>query len=455
MSESAGKLTAKLDDIFHKFGKDVKKLSIFGCIPKEKQLLKWLKEMPLLEEIDFAHMGIDDESKNPIPTLDLPRLTKVSFKECLVGNEMNLINAFPKGVIQEVWWINCFQRKKAEQFLKNQPNIKTLTLGCDSLAAEGSFNKLNLTKLTIKNDFGPPCKMFCRQRNLTSLSLKDVQLNDVMFNLICTIKHLQNLKFDVWKLSASSLKNLEGLKNLTSLEVREGDENQLNAIVSLTMPSLEMLSLWMFPELEYCWEYEVSERFPNLKKIRLGPCESLGSIESLLETFPQLEGIKMAMAAEGEIEHQYQPYAHIIDHTKLRTFYIAVNSYLDQMFFDVMPFLDAAENLEEIYIHTPLHINFLRHLLNTKKSLTKLVMKIDNNSSKMDYITDKITGGIDGYAPQLRFLQLNFSTNTWNMDIDMAMIKKLLLGRFPIIVMDPCSLVFKKRGEGSLQLWDE
>lgn len=447
LSEAAGPVTNKVDRIIKKFGGNVKKFNISSCAT-EKQLCGWLNMMPLLEEISFSHMSIDKEGSRAIPQLNLPKLKKVTFKECLVGEKMNLINAFPTNVIEELWWNNCFQRKKATKFLENQLNIKILTIEDDSLAEEATMNQLNLKQLTINNDFDPPYKMFCRQRNLTSLSLKNVPLNTIMFNIICSMKLLESLKFDTEDgLPAEDLANLEKLPNLKSLTIHEGDDEHLEVFVNLNLPKLEMLCLWSFSGLDNCWS-NMQRGFVNIKEVRYGPCFDLGSIENLLVTFPKLVSIKIAMG-HGDLVNSYRPNPQT-DYTKLKKFYVAGESY-NPIFLDVLPFLDACVNLEEIYIYTPLHINFLRHLINSKENLRKLAMMVDERSSKSDEITDKITTALDCRQHKLRHLQLIFSTSY--VQLDMEVIKNRNIGSFPIICMEYNILTFKMRGEGSMEYW--
>lgn len=452
LSEAAGRCTDKLDVIFQKFGGNVKKFSVLYCVVQEKQLGRWLNMMPMLEEIVCSHMFIDNEATRSIPQLKLPKLTKVIFEECQVGEQQNLIRAFPPGVIQELSWNNCFQRTKATSFLKNQLNIKKLALGDDSLAEEKELDQLDLKELSIHNCFDPPYKMFCRQRSLTLLTLKEVPMNKAMFNIICSMKQLENLKFDVNNLPPSCLVNLEKLPNLKSLAIENGDEQQLEAFLNVEMPTLEYLSLWMFPNLDDCWEIG---RLLNLKSVRYGPSYDLSSIESLIESFPKIESIKISMA-DGDTENLFPDmYPNFFDYGVLKKLYISSNLMYPK-FLDIVPFINICENLEEISIYAPMSVNFLRHFIATNPKIRKLAMAMDSTSSMSSEITEKIVDAlIDVYvAPKLEAVYLVFATNRWVMQLNMELIKSQLENRFPIIVKGLTNLTLKKPNAGPMEKWD-
>lgn len=398
-------------------------------------------------------MAIEKESKRPIPPLNLPKLKKVTFKESLVGRRMNILNAFPAGAIQELSWNNCFQQDKATSFLRNQLNIKLLELGDDSLADESLLNQLNLKELSIHNEFDVPYKMLCQQRNLTSLTLKNIQLDNDLFSTICDMNQLEYLDFPVESLPAASLANLERLTNLKSLLMCDGDKDQLEAITQLNMQNLEYLGLWSFPEndLDVCWG-DIEGRMGSVKKVRFGPCISLSVFESLIEEFPKLESIKMSITGnqlQWADDMEYDPYPNVFDYSVLKQFYIVVH-FMNPIRFNVLPLVNICENLEEISLHTPLDFEVLAHVLSSKSKLRKLAINIDEESSMSPEINLNIVDALDGKALQLRALFITFETNTWNMSLDLEFIKKRLIDRFPIIADDASSLTIKKRGEDAM-----
>lgn len=415
--------------------------------------------MPELEELVLFHMGIDKETKQPIPELNLHKLKKLDSYESLVGEKMNILKAIPAGVIEGLSWKNCFQREKAKEFLRKQPNIKNLQLGDESLADESDFNALNLSSLTIKNDFDPPFKMFCRQRNLTSLSLKEVPLNTVMFNIICSMKQLTSLKFDIAEIPNSALVSLETLPNLKSLVVSEGGEEDMEAIRELNMPQLESLGLWMFPALDCFWE-DTEHRYENLKKIRYGPCMDISILEDLMIHYPKLDSIKIAVGGSqwededdiGLVCNRF--YCPDEVYNKMKKLYVCVDQFRPKTL-DIMQFVDLCTNLEEIVLFFPLDIDNLRHILSTKNKLKKLTLWIDEESSKYEDIGDKIVNPIDEDGRNLRAINLYFGVNTWNMKLDIEFVKKRLANDFASIEMNPCELNLKKRGVGPRETWDE
>jgi hypothetical protein len=436
-----------------KFGCDMKKLKIAWCGVKEKQLVKWLNAMPQLEELNFFHMSIDNEGTESIPELNLKKLKKLNSYESLIGEKMNILKAIPAEVIDELIWTNCFQPTKAKDFLRKQPNIKKLQLGDDSLVEESDFNALQLKELTIKNDFDPPFTMFLQQKHLTSLTLKEVPLSAVMFNTICGMKQLQTLKLDVTDLPESSLVILERLSNLKSLMVCEGDEEQLDAIKELNMPQLESLGLWMFPELDGFWEY-MDDRCDNIKKVRYGPCMDVSVLEDMMIEFPKIESIKIAMGDGDTVNVCDRFMCQDEVYNRLKKLFVSVNQIYPKNL-DIMQFIDLCTNLEEIYLYFPLNIESLQHILSTKGKLQKLSMMIDEESSKNQQIRDKIVNPIDDFGKNVRAIKLVFGTNTWNMNLDVNLVKERLINNFPIIDMDACELNLKKRGVGPMEAWDD
>lgn len=455
MCGAAGEVTNKLNAIFKKFGPHVKNFNLAACVP-EKQLYLWLQSMPNLEVISCSHMSIDNEGHLPLPELCLPKLKKVEFSECLVGSKMNLIRAFPPGVIHELWWSNCFQQSKATNFLRNQPNIKILTLGCDSLAKESDLNKLNLTELTICNDYDAPFKMFCRQLNLTSLTLKEVPLDSAMFKTICSMKQLEFLKFAFHlfnEIPASELARLEQLPKLKTLQISGGDSSQLEVLQVLNLQKLEYISLYDFSGIDRFWA-SIGNNFKNVKKVRFGPTFDLSTIGSIMRKIPNVESIKMAMGY-AETRNFYEPNVSEINYGRLKKFYIADDSF-DPKYFDVIPFLNACNSLEEIHLHTPMHIEFLEHILRTKPMLRKLSMSIDERSCRKGgcVISSKIIDAVEGRANFLEGLLLVFGAHSWNMKLDLEYIRKRLIERFPRIDQEHDRFIIKKRGVAEMEVWD-
>ena len=436
----------KFEDIIDKFGSNVKKLNLNCSIINDKQLIGWINRMPMLEEINFEDplkvISVDHKS-----TLKFSKMIKVTFKNFDLVQNAKFIQEIPNGVIKEFSCTNLILRSNASTFLPNSFIAKRTKLGDDSLIA------LNQSNYEDK-EFEILRFIFSNQQNLTSLTLKNVHLNDDLFEIICGLKKLEYLNCGVDCLAASSLKNIEHLTNLKSLLISDGDKDALDTITNLKMPKLELLGLLMFPELDDFWS-KLDGKFSGIKKVKCGPCFSLSTINTLMRQFPYLESLKMAIA-DGTTMDRFEPdpRLHFI---ALKNLLIG-SSLIVPTFLDIMPIVNICENVEELTLYVPQDISLLKSLLLSKKRLRKLGLTIEKRSAKNPMIGYKIIEALEGNAPQLRLLFLKFKSDEWNLNVplDIAAMKRRLIDRFPFIRKDVyhgCPvLLIKKRGE-KLEPW--
>lgn len=445
LSEEAGAFTEKLDLIFNKFGTNVKKFNVSGCKIQEKQLCRWINMMSVLEEINFEKISFENQADGSISMLYLPMLRKLKLKNIQFDDSSNFIKVIPTGIIEELSWNNCLQRNKGS-FSRSYLNAKKIKMSSDIVADQSILYESDSEELPIDNTL---YTVFSRQQNLTVLNVKQVSLDDDLFNVICSMSQLEHLNFSlIMPLSSSALANIEHLTNLKGLLINDGDKYDLESITNLNMPNLEFLGLLMFPGLDECWD-KMEGRFGGLKKVQCGPCYSLQTIGALFAEFPKLEFMKMAMA-DGPLINQYEP-DRLFDFSNLKKF-IIWGSQILPTYMDVLPLINICKNLEEITLYTPQDISVLNLLLDTKTRLRKLAIFLDRRSSENPKLGSEIVECLEGNALQLRILSLKFELeeSIHNIPFDVALIKLRLNDRFPIIVKSlfngSFTLLIKKRG---------
>jgi hypothetical protein len=447
--ELSQNLSRNLSAIFTKFWRDVKKLAIVACKVKEEQLVEWLNTLPELEELYLTGVIVFEANEQPILELNLHKLKWLDVYECDFGENTNILNAIPTGVIEELHWFSCPQ---IPSFLRNQLNLKRLFNGDGSSAMAEDFDFLSLKELSICNMSvcGPDSfysDVFLQQHNLTVLTLPHVYVGFNILN-ICRMVQLKSLTFSTSGMSRMYLFGLERLVHLKSLVIYQGHEEKkgfLDVIKHLNLPQLEKLGLWMFPDLDGFWKGSLG-RFDNIKEISYGPCMNVSFLNDMLMDFPKIESIEIRTGQGAKGIACGKVHAHKNDYSRLKKLSVR-KDHEDPQTLYIMPFIELCKNLEEIYLHYPLHIESLRHILSTKQKLKKLSMEITKANLLDKEIHLKIVHHIRDHGRNVHEIIFNNRlTDAEKKNFDFSFVKNRLINYFPIIEIDQFSLTIKKRG---------
>lgn len=125
----------------------------------------------------------------------------------------------------------------------------------------------------------------------------------------------------------------------------------------------------------------------------------------MLVKFPKLESIEVNLFRSNE---QYYPYLEEDYYKKLKKIIFTKINLETEMYSKIVPFLDMCSNLEEIYIHTALHITFLLHLVKTKTKLRRIFFQVDNSLPVYYNITDNVISALKASSNTLRYLELDY-----------------------------------------------
>lgn len=298
-----------LEEIFQKFGEDVRKLkldSLYIDIPIFPHFLRFFENLESLVLVNLGSTNRDTVDKEIDDPIELPNLKSIEIDHCRGPHKIILQNL--RGCsIKEVKF-SFVPDKDLLPFLTSQEkNVRKLTLSSNSSDHNGtlfaSLPNMRLEYFEYSNHYIPPRNNSCFL-NFLKQHCEDLKFFSISGGFAClsiinlvfeTLVNLETLKIDyqLWdEFKSDSFDGVQNLVNLRSFTV-EGNYQDLenfNILNGLSLAVNKYLEELKVPFIDTTNEFinELTTFIPNLKRLHVSAYSKL-DVELALKSFKNLE----------------------------------------------------------------------------------------------------------------------------------------------------------------------
>jgi hypothetical protein len=408
----------RLGKVLQRFGNDIKEADIKG-IGFPPNIVALLNFMPKLEKINLYMINVHENTVVDEGELKLHKLKKFESNLCSL-DALQIFNQLPTGVLEEISLKDCLDpmsgQNEAEVIPKlfvNQRNIKKVTTSL-KCAVFLDWSQIKLKSLRI-DDYDHLGSKELLEKVLTGQDEMEKLYfycdNPSLLNpIIKELKSLVELHIEPYILSGEGLPELAKLSKLKILNIFY----YLNLDASNFISFLNLTRNNGVEKLQVCCgntdlsEFTISQlgvNFPNVKELKLESKSSINVINTTLQSFPNLEGLRFI---PNESDEEAFIYHEDLNHQKLKKLHIGF--WEGEINHDFAKLIGCCTKLEDFSAESALAKGTLKEIFTRQPNLKSF--EIFNDYSSISLVTQADIAAVKENGKKLESFKCN------NCDLD-------------------------------------
>jgi hypothetical protein len=410
----------RLGQVLQQFGKDIKQADI-GAIEFPPNIVDLLNLMPNLEKIDLVEIGIHENTIIKEGELKLHKLKQFSSSDCGL-KVLQIFNQLPPGVLQEIT-LNRFWHEKSTsaevsidvpKLFNNQHSIKRVGIPSECIEFL-DWSQMKLKSLKIYSNTKKDNKKLVEKVLEGQDEMKELHFNgdpSILNPIIKELKSLVKLEIETRNLSTIGLPELSKLSKLKSLEFECYNNNNPADIISFLnftrnsgVEKLEVYCRLGFPEFTIS---QINVNFPSVKELTLQSKSSINVVNTILQSFPNLEILHFD---PDRVANEAYIYQEDLKHQKLKK--LCIGPWNGEINHDFAKLIGCCTKLEEFSAESALTKGTLKEIFTLQPNLksfeiSNYVYYLESRDFFKNHVTQDDIAAVKENGKKLETFALDF-----------------------------------------------